>query len=359
MLIVGFFHYLIIMAKLTKKILHFHFGKEGGAERFFVNFAAELSKYGWAQKFVIRPNRLWDNEIMPLGEVYRSHNRYDWSAVPLHFHLRNIYRHWQPDVVMAWAPRAARLLPAGLKIRKIVRLGDFPTHLRYFKKADVIVGNHPGIVARVRELGWQQETAMISNFAKQVAPVPVDRSLYATPKDAFLLLGGGRFVSRKGLDLLVRSLAIIPDIWLWLVGDGPERGALEHLANQLGVTERVRFIGWQPEAIHYIAAADVFCMPSRHEPLGNILLESWQARVPVISTLSEGPRWFARDECDALLIEIDDLSGLVSSIQRLRQEPDLRQTLIAGGSDQLATFFSPDAVIKAYTKIFNTQSWLK
>jgi glycosyltransferase involved in cell wall biosynthesis len=346
------------MSETVRRILHFHFGKEGGAERFFVNFANEASQQRWEQKFVIRPDRLWHNEIAALGQVYCSHNRFDWSALPLRIHLRKLYRSWQPDVVMAWAPRAARLLPAGLSARKVVRLGDFPTHLRYFKNADIIVGNHPGIIDRVRELGWNRETAVISNFVKQINPRPIDRSLYSTPQEAFLLVGGGRFVPRKGLDLLVRAVAAIPDLWLWLVGDGPERVELQLLANQLGVTERIRFLGWQAEAIHYLAAADVFCMPSRHEPLGNILLEAWQARVPVISTLAEGPRWFANDGCDALLIEIDDLPALVASIQRLREQPDLAQSLIAGGAQRLKTFFSPAAVIDSYASIFNFETGL-
>ncbi|MBM3349959.1 MAG: glycosyltransferase [Betaproteobacteria bacterium] len=340
------------MPEKVRRILHFHFGKEGGAERFFVNFANEATRQGWAQKFIIRPGRLWHHEIAALGEVYCSHNRFDWGALPLRMHLRKLYRSWQPDVVMAWAPRAARLLPAGAAARKIVRLGDFPTHLRYFKNADVIVGNHPGIVERVRGLGWNRESAVISNFVKQIDPKPVNRALYSTPQDAFLLVGGGRFVPRKGLDLLIRAVAAIPDLWLWLVGDGPEQAELQLLAHQFGVTDRIRFLGWQVEAIHYFAAADVFCMPSRHEPLGNILLEAWQARVPVISTLSEGPRWFANDSRDALLIEIDDLPALVASIQRLRHSPDLAQTLIAGGAERLKTFFSPSVVINSYASIF-------
>ena len=48
--------------------------------------------------------------------------------------------------------------------------------------------------------------------------------------------------------------------------------------------------------MHYVAAADCFVMPSRHEPLGNVVLEAWATGVPCVTTASEGPRWFASDE---------------------------------------------------------------
>ena len=54
---------------MIHRVLHFHFGKEGGAERFFVNLASAFSKRGIEQQFFIRPNRTWEPDIAKLGPI--------------------------------------------------------------------------------------------------------------------------------------------------------------------------------------------------------------------------------------------------------------------------------------------------
>ncbi len=335
------------------KLLHLHFGKEGGAERFFVNLAHAFGQRDVEQRFVIRPGRTWRSDIHDLGPVIEnSYRRISPMSLLLEWQVRRMCKNWQPDAIMAWMPRAARLIPNYGPAVKLTRLGDFPRHLGHFSRCDVLVGNTPDIGVHCRKLGWMRPMLTISNFPRQISPVPVLRSLLSTPDDAFLICGAGRFVPRKGMDMLVRATARIPGAWLWLVGDGVERPKLEALVKELGMEERTRFVGWVNEPVNYMASADVVGMPSRHEPLGNVVLEAWQARVPVVSTRSEGPGWYMNHERDGLLTGIDDLDEFSSALVRIRDDRVLAKSLVGAATRKLEDQFSVDGVVNKYLALF-------
>ncbi len=338
----------------AQRVIHIHFGKEGGAERFFVNLAHALGERGVEQQFIIRPNRTWDAEIAMLGPVIRNNfSRMSPLSLVAHVQAEVLVRRWKPDAVMAWMPRAGRLLHSWPGVVKLARMGDFPNNLKHFGSCDVLVGNQPGIAKRCRDLDWQRPLLTISNFPRDVTPVPVDRASLATPANAFVVAASGRFVPRKGFDVLIRAIARLPDTYLWLLGEGQERRALETLARDLGIAGRVRFVGWVDEPINTIAAADAFVMPSRHEPLGNTLLEAWHAGVPTVSTRSEGPDWFMRDGIDGIMTAIDDDTAIADGLIRIRGDKALSSSFVVNARARLAECFSKQAVVDAYLRVFS------
>jgi len=344
------------------KVLHIHFGKDGGAERFFVSLVQALGEKNVEQRFVIRPHRKWRDEIDDLGEIIENHyRRLSFCSLMLDWKLYRLVREWNPDAIMAWMPRAARAIPNWPNAVKLTRLGDFPANLKHFSSCDVLVGNMPGISSHCKSLGWDKPVQTITNFPPDILARPVSRSDLDTPDDVFLISGAGRFVPRKGFDLLVRAVARIPDAWLWLVGDGDERKNLERLANNLAISDRVRFTGWVREPIHYIASTDVFAMPSRHEPLGNVVLEAWRAKVPVIATRSEGPSWYMVNESNGLLVNIDDLDGFVNAINLLKYT-SLVHAVVDGGYRDLESRFGKERIVNQYLELlsgnFGLQSFL-
>ena len=335
------------------KVLHIRFGKEGGAERFFVSLANAFGERGVEQHFIIRPSRTWEGLIEKLGPIWLNNYRYfSLSSFLLEWRVKRLIKTWQPDAVMAWMPRASRLIPNMDGPVKLTRLGDYPVHLRHFKNLDVLVGNQPGIATHSQDLGWDKPICTISNFARQVTPVPVSRGALDTPEDAFVISSAGRFVNRKGMDFLIRAAARVPNAYLWLIGEGKERDALEALAQSEGIAERTRFIGWVDEPIHYIAASDVYGMTSRHEPLGNVVLEAWQAKVPVVATRSEGPSWYMVDGGNGVLTDIDDLDPFVAGLQKIKDDPAFGAKMVEGGSAQLDTLFSKRGIVDQYLDLF-------
>ena len=339
------------------KVFHFHFGKEGGAERFFVSLINSFAERGVEQFAFIRPDRLWrpeiDSRIVVHEKVWR---RISLSRFWLEAKLKRLIKQEKPDALMAWMPRGARFTPNYPHAIKLARLGDYPLRLDYFTNIDVLVCNTPGIAERVRELGWQRRVEVISNFTNIKTAARIARESLATPANAFVVLGVGRFVRRKGFHTLIEAIDGLPDTYAWLVGDGEEDQNLRDEAEKLGVLDRVRFLGWQKNPAPYLAACDVFCMPSIHEPLGNVILEAWGSGKPVVSSRSEGPSWFMQDERDGLLFDIEDAKQLRNALQRLRTNPQLMQQITAGGQATLNRMFSKQAVTDAYLKLFASGS---
>ncbi len=341
------------------KVIHFHFGKDGGAERFFVNLANALNERGVEQKFVIRPNRIWRNQISDCGEIVENHyRRLSLSQFWLQKKIGRMLIEFQPDAILSWMPRASRLMPSYPDAIKIVRLGDYPKKLNHFNNCDVIIGNVPGIGERCRNLGWEKRVEIVSNFPKDLNPTPIPRETLKTPKDAFVVSSAGRFVHRKGMDALIRAVAKLDNAWLWLVGDGKEKDNLKSIAREVGLTDRLRFTGWQQEPAPFLAASDIFCMPSRHEPLGNVVLEAWELGLPVVSSRSEGPSWFMRDGENGLMIDIDDIEGFANAFDRLRNEPDLCKRIIEGGKNSIEKEFSKKAITDQYMNLFSGETGL-
>jgi glycosyltransferase involved in cell wall biosynthesis len=270
--------------------------------------------------------------------------------------LRRMIGEFRPDVLMGWAGRGSRMLPRRADCIRIARLGDYPLTLKYFHNVDVLVGNTPGIVERCRELGWKRRSEVISNFTHFRPVPPVDRARLATPESAFVIVGVGRFVPRKGFDCLIEAAAKVAGAYVWLVGDGQERTNLQEQAARLGIADRVRFAGWQTDPGPYLAAADVSCMPSSHEPLGNVILEAWASGRPVVAARSEGPMWMMHDGQDGLMFDIGDAAGLAAALMRLRDETGLGERMVAGGQATLAERFSVDAITDAYLGLFGARA---
>lgn len=341
------------MTEHPLRVIHFHFGKEGGAERFFVKLVQGLDRRGVEQRFIIRPGRSWDAQIAALGPVIRDNFRVMSLTTPLlHWRADAWVKSWKPHAVMSWMPRAARLVHDWPGVVKLNRMGDFPMNLKHFDKLDLLVGNVPGIETTCRDLGWTKATATVPNFTPDVTPHPVSRQSLNTPEGAFLIAAGGRFHPRKALDMAIRALALLPGAYLWLIGDGAKRAELQALATELGVIDRVRFTGWVDEPIHHIAAADAFVMPSRHEPFGNILLEAWSAGVPSVSTRSDGPNWYMRDGIDGLMADIDDAGQIAAALARLRDDRAFAQSCVVNAKARMAEMLSEEAVCRAYMRLF-------
>ncbi|OHV83898.1 glycosyltransferase [Ensifer sp. LCM 4579] len=335
------------------KVMHFHFGKDGGAERFFVYLVNALAERGVEQTSIIRPGRIWRREIEGATKITESNFRnLSLDRLLLPRKAMRMAQQGRPDALMAWAPRASELMPPYDGCIRISRLGDYPKHLDYFKNTDCLVCNTPGIADHVRNLGWKRQVEVISNFTDTERVPPKNRAALDTPVDAPLILSMGRFVERKGFHTLIEAVAKLLDAHLWLLGDGEERDNLQELAADLGVSRRVHFAGWQEDTRPFLAAADIFVMPSSHEPLGNVILEAWAQKTPVVSSRSEGPQWFMRDGDNGLMVDIGDADGFARAIERIVNDPVLGARLAERGYETLIGQFSKAAITDAYLKLF-------
>ncbi|MGA7980714.1 MAG: glycosyltransferase, partial [Chromatiaceae bacterium] len=117
---------------------------------------------------------------------------------------------------------------------------------------------------------------------------------WMAPGQPPVILGAGRLTSQKDFATLVRAFALLAadvDHRLLIIGDGAERAALERLAAELGVAERVTFPGFVEDPLSYMCRARLFVLSSAWEGFGNVLVEAMAVGTPVVSTdCPSGPR---------------------------------------------------------------------
>jgi glycosyltransferase involved in cell wall biosynthesis len=141
----------------------------------------------------------------------------------------------------------------------------------------------------------------------------------------FTLISVGNLAPVKGHDLTIRALTLMPDTSLWIAGAGPDRALLEALAAELGLSERVRFLGSVPNAeLHrYYSAADAMVLASSREGWANVLLESMACGTPVVATRVWGTPEVVTAPAAGILMDERSPSGLADAVARLRaQYPD-------------------------------------
>ena len=145
----------------------------------------------------------------------------------------------------------------------------------------------------------------------------------------------------------------LPGSVLWIAGEGPERAALQKQAQSLGVAERIRFLGWREDGAALRATADILVCPSRIEPLGNVVIEGWAQRCPVVAARAAGPQFLIADEKDGLLVPLEDASALARAIFRLIDDPDFAQQIAECGYQSYMDQFTEDMVVDRYLRFFD------
>ena len=323
----------------------------GGAEAFFTRLVPALHAEGMTQTAVIRKSSKRAQTLQRAGvDVYQ---------LP-YGGMLDLYTSWRikrlaalkrPDIVMSWMNRASKMMPVG-KWVNVGRLGGY-YNLKYYKKCDYLVCNTLDICDYVVKQGWPEKNVRyISNFVDEENADPVERSNFSTPANAPLVLAAGRLHDNKGIDMLIRAIATLDHVYLWVAGEGPLKNDLKKLASDLKLDERVRFLGWREDINALLASADVFVCPSRHEPLGNVVLEAWSQKTPIIATAAQGPSQLINDEENGLLVPIDDYTNLAEKISYLIQRESLRKTIIDNAYIKYLENFSREKIVEEYRLFF-------
>jgi glycosyltransferase involved in cell wall biosynthesis len=323
----------------------------GGAEEFFMRLVPALARAGVEQRVALRTHDTRE-------AIFKSAGIQTVAAKfggMLDFSTRGIVRQeaadFTPDIVMAWMSRAAHYCPAGNHVLA-ARLGGY-YNMKYYRHCDHLIGNTETIRSYLIAQGWPEERAWyIPNFVDGAHADAIDRSNHDTPNDAPLLLALGRLHENKAFDVLIAALANIPNAYLWIAGDGPQDSALRAATHTYGVADRVRFHGWRNDIPKLLATADLLVCPSRHEPLGNVVIEGWAHGVPVVAANSDGPRSLIRNEETGLLVPINDADTLSRSINRLIGSPDFAAELASAGYRAYQATYTENIVVQQYQAFF-------
>ena len=328
----------------------------GGAEAFFVRLVIALHKAGLDQRVVIRenPQRAALLRAAGLDPVeLKFGGRFDFSTPML---LKRQLRDFRPHVALTWMNRATSMMPkrrpGDLDYVLAARLGGY-YKLKYYRHCNHLVGNTHDICDYLKGEGWPAErTHYLPNFVAADVAKPVEPRSLNLPERARFLLTLGRLHENKAFDTLIRALVDVPETYLVIAGEGPERENLEKLATELGVRPRIRMVGWRDDVPGLLAACTAFVCPSRHEPLGNVVIEGWAQSRPVVAAASQGPGKLIKDGVDGLLTPVDDAPAMAAAINRVLKDDTLAGDMAQAGRQRYEAEFTEAQVVKQYLNFF-------
>lgn len=328
----------------------------GGAEAFFTRLVIALGRAGLEQLVAVRPHPERLKALIAAGitPVPLAFGGFFDPATPLS--LYGLIRRHRPQLALTWMSRATGampsrwLRPAGTL--HLARLGGY-YDLKYYRRCDHLIANTRDIAAYLLQGGWPGERVhYLPNFVSADRLPPLERGALGTPPAAPVILALGRLHPNKGFDVALAALALLPDAHLWLAGEGPLREELEGQARALGIAGRVHLLGWRDDVAALMAAADLLICPSRHEPLGNVVIEAWALGLPVVAATAAGPAALIRDGENGLLVPVGDAPALAAACAGLLDDGDLRRRLAAGGEAAYRSEFTEAAVVKRYLDLF-------
>ncbi len=323
---------------------------QGGAELFFERLCAGLTRAGDAVLPIIRADagraaRLRADGLAPveLGFGGRVDVWTRWRAA-------SALRRFAPRVAVAWMGRAARHAPRGPWVL-VGRLGG-RYDLRQFARCDHLVGNTPGMVDWIVAQGWPEaRVTMLPNFVPDLAgakpaalPVPAGRPV---------VLAMGRLHRNKGFDILIAAISRLSCVHAAIAGDGPERVALQRLAHHAGVADRVHFLGWRTDTASLLAASTVLACPSRHEPLGNVVLEAFSAGRPVVASMAEGPRALIESGRHGVLVAQESAIALAAGIEGVLGRPSQAAAMVQAARLAYEQGYAERAVVARWREFFD------
>lgn len=231
-----------------------------------------------------------------------------------------------------------------------------PARRAVMRRASAIVANSEGLAATSRRA---------DPFPTEIVPNGVDNSLFhprgpGAPCDhkALRLIFVGRLHPEKNLATLLMQMkrAIVTgscEVELQVVGDGAQRSELERLSESLGLSGKIRWLGWRTKAEmpDLYRSADVFILPSLYEGMSNAVLEAMASGLPVIASDVPGNRALVVHDRTGLLFGLADPDRLGEAVVRLAKDQHLRSEMGRAARQRAEADFSWDRTAQRYLEL--------
>jgi L-malate glycosyltransferase len=206
---------------------------------------------------------------------------------------------------------------------------------------------------------------VVPNFVDASAFEPLAESTrhglldaFGVPRDADVVGVIARLNPIKDHASLIRAIGMLVPRWprlhLVVVGRGIARDALGRLVTELGLDERVHFVGVQPQEPNLQALFGVSVLPSRSEGFPNAVLEAMAAATPVVATAVGGTREAVVDGETGLLVPPGDTGALATAIESVLSDPARRASMGAAGRERARRYYQATSVVPALEGLYES-----
>lgn len=328
-----------------------------------------------ATPVVLDRYRQQNSDIFPIAHHISSAARFgQWAGVCERAALRYLGRSFYLETAVARRPISllhAHFGQLGALFAPIAQRRRLPLVVSFYGKDASVFLSEPTWAPRFARL-WQTSARVLAlgpAMRRQLAaagcppakitllPLTLDVNRFSRcaytppqPREPIKLLTIGRLIPKKGVDILLKSLSILqtsgaPAWQLCIAGDGPQRQALQSLAQTLGLSERVHFLGWlSPDQVAaQLAQTHLFVLASRDDPVTaetegtpTVLLEAQACGVPVVSTHHADIPFIAPHGKSGLLAAAGDTNALAGVLAEMLARKDEWATMGQNGKRRVA-----------------------
>lgn len=267
------------------------------------------------------------------------------------------------NVASAMAARAAGLRPIVTGIRVAERRTNL--HAWLARRTERWVARHVCVSHSVAEFAIHdmlldpRKVTVIPNGVdvESIAEAaPLSREEVDLPTSARVLLHVGRLDVQKRIDWLLarfaEALPRLPDAYLLLAGAGPAQVYLSKFVSQLGIEDRVRFLGWRGDVPRLLATCDVLVLTSGWEGMPNVILEAMAAARPVLVTEVEGVREVLGSLAAEQVVARDDATAFVDRLVTIWQDRARAVQLGQMNQARVRQRYSFDEMVRRYATLY-------
>jgi glycosyltransferase involved in cell wall biosynthesis len=225
-----------------------------------------------------------------------------------------------------------------------------------FRQAKIAVAVSEQVKQELLSIGVdEQRIKVIFNGVdpQEFYPSPVDRSQVGLPDGVPVAVFAGDIrLNRKNLDSVLYALAQVPSLHLAVVGS-VDGSPYPKLAEQLGISDRVHFLGFRHDIADVMRTCDLFVFPSRYEPFGMVVSEAMAVGLPVITAANVGAAEIVTPECGIVIPHSEDIPALAQALKVLADDETLRKRMGKAGQ-AIAEQHSWVSKAKVYIDLFET-----
>jgi glycosyltransferase involved in cell wall biosynthesis len=216
----------------------------------------------------------------------------------------------------------------------------------------VALGVAPASKFRVIRLGIELDNRVSSDGSARAET----RRTMGVPEARFVVGWIGRMTGVKRTDVVLKGFRALRDngvdAILCMVGDGPDRAAVEQLAGELGIVRDCLFAGYQEDVGPFFAAFDVFVLPSGNEGTPVTAIEALATGCPVVATRVGGVPDVVDDGVDGFLVAPGAVQEVAARLAELARDPELRVRMGAAGRERMRTRYAVDRLVDDVDRLY-------
>lgn len=355
----------------------------GGAERVVVTLLKHLNRERFQPCLVLFEHKV-DYAVPEDVPIICFHKRSPLDLPKLIWQLSQMYKKWSPQVVLSVLsyPNIISVLAqilSSAKFKLLLCEHGVPTisssnakkqltylfnkwmYHRLYTRADKVIcvsqavanGIHRNFripVEKIRIINNPIDLKRISALTHEDIDHP-----WFSQKKVPIIISVGRLSRVKGYFYLLRAFAQVsatfPSRLVILGGEGDETQALKELTKELGIEDKVAFLGFQRNPFKYLACSDIAVYPSLREAFPMVVLEALSCEIPTISTHNPGAAEIITDSVNGLLVPIANELMLADAMLRLLTNRQFATKLARAGKER-AEDFNMEKIEKEYEKLF-------